>query len=1124
MRNVFSLLCSILIIFYFLLLFTSCNKDEKRILVFSKTAEFRHSSIEAGKMALLKMGLENNFTVDTTEDASFFTEDILKQYSTVIFLNTTGDVLDYPQQADFERYIQAGGGYVGIHAATDTEYDWAWYNKLVGAYFNGHPKIQEATMNVLDKNHYATRRLQDTWSKKDEWYNFKNIYSEINVLLEMDESTYEGGGHGEEQHPMAWFHEFDGGRAFYTGMGHTEETFEDEVFLQHLLGGIEYAIGENNLNYSLAHSPKVPEENRFVKEVLDFNLNEPMEMDEVPNGILFIERRGAIKRFDFAEGATKKIAQLDVFYGNEDGLIGLAVDPSFKENNWIYLFYSASGEISKQHISRFDLVNDSLILDSEKILLTVPTIRKCCHSGGSLEFGADGNLYIGIGDNTNPFESNGFAPIDERKDRQLWDAQRSASNTNDFRGKILRITPQTDGTYSIPKGNLFPEGTKDTRPEIYAMGLRNPFRFSIDSQTGYLYWGDVGPDAGNLDSLRGPAGMGEFNQARKAGYWGWPYTRGNNQVYTDFDFSKKKSGKKFDPNNIINDSPNNTGLKELPPVQPSMIWFSYPPSKEFPWLGKGGVNPMAGPVFHTSDFPNATEGFPNYFENKLFLYEWMRDWIYVVTLDENQNYVKAESFMPNSEFSHPMDMFFGKDGKMYVLEYGQKWNVQNIDARLSRINFIKGNRPPLAHIEMDKEVGAVPLTVQFSAQKSKDYDKDKLSYEWSFTSDEVQSTTVNPSFIFENIGTFDIKLKVTDPDGKSVTTNKKLLVGNEPPQLAIEMESDDVTYWDNKKMSYNITVTDKEDGSLKDKTIDPSKVKVTLNYLPEGEDMIIATLGHQQNTIPKGQILIDGSDCKACHAINEKVNGPSYVDIAKKYKQEDTDYLVSSIIKGGSGVWGETLMSAHPQLEINDVKTIVNYILSLAPKQETNVQYLATSGTIEFKEHLNDEQAGKYILMASYLDNGNPNLENSALSAREQIIFKAPKVQAENSDERSEGLGIWDNDGATLVGSIAHNSFLRFKNQSFENVKNIKLAAKYSAGYNYQGSVEIREGSKNGNIIGEAELGYFDEEKIGTIVHEISITPTIKTGDLYLVFKNPMNKDQYVMNADWVLLNREVKN
>jgi len=545
-----------------------------------------------------------------------------------------------------------------------------------------------------------------------------------------------------------------------------------------------------------------------------------------------------------------------------------------------------------------------------------------------------------------------------------------------------------------------------------------------------------------------------------------------------------------------------------------MIWYGYDKSKEFPWLQDGGVNPMAGPVFHTSDFPNAKEGFPDYFENKLFVYEWMRDWVYVVSMDENQNYSHAESFMPNSEFSHPMDMFFGSDGKMYVLEYGQKWNVRNIDARLSRINFIKGNRPPLAKIDIDKEVGAAPLTVQFSAKESKDYDQDKLSYEWFFTDEKtVQSTEMNPTFSFEEIGVFDVKLKVTDAAGLSVISNKKIMVGNETPQLSIEMDSQDSIYWNGKKVNYKVIVNDLEDGSSENKTLDIEKIKVTLSYLEEGEDMIIATLGHQQNTVPKGKLLIENSDCRACHGEKEKVNGPSYLDIATKYGKDDTDYLVSSIIKGSSGVWGEKMMSAHPQLDIKEVKKMVNYILSLAPNQSKIEKNIALTGTIEFKDHFKSKNPGKYILMASYLDNGNPKLENSSLSVMDQVIFKTAKIQAEDADEKAEEVGVWEKDGATLVGSIVHNSYLKFKNQNL-------LAAKFTSGYDFRGKVEIREGSQNGKVIGGIDVSYFKIGKVATKYYQIPVSPTIENGDLFLVFKNEKNKEQFVMNADWVLLER----
>ena len=396
----------------------SCTTREKEILVFSKTSGFRHGSIEAGISALQKIGVENGLKVIATEDTRYFVEDSLKQYATVVFLNTTKDILNDVQQADFERYIQAGGGFVGIHAATDTEYDWPWYSKLVGAVFDGHPRIQEAELQITDTNHPASKHLDSVWIKSDEWYNFRNINPDIKVLITIDETSYEGGTN-ENNHPISWYHEYDGGRAFYTEMGHTDETFKDPKFLAHLKGGIQYAMGNSKLDYSLAKTDRVPPEDRFVKKVLDFNLNEPMELDELPGkGILFVERRGALKLFDFEKEQTETIAQLNLFYGNEDGLLGLAVDPNYKENNWIYLFYSKAGDISQQHVSRFDLVDTKLDLSSEKILLTIPTDRHCCHSGGALEFGPNGNLFIALGDNTNPFESSGFAPIDEREGRK----------------------------------------------------------------------------------------------------------------------------------------------------------------------------------------------------------------------------------------------------------------------------------------------------------------------------------------------------------------------------------------------------------------------------------------------------------------------------------------------------------------------------------------------------------------------------------------------------------------------------------------------------------------------------------------------------------------------------------
>jgi len=233
-----------LAILFFLCFALTFAHGKPRILVFSKTGGFRHSAIEIGIKAIRKLGEENKFRVDATEDASTFNVKNLKKYDAVVFLNTTQDVLNEHQQDAFTGYIRSGGGFVGIHAASDTEYDWPWYGKLVGAYFNGHPQIQQANIILKDKSHISSQHLPNTWTRTDEWYNFKDLNPSINVLLTIDEESYEGGTNGD-YHPISWYHAYDGGRAFYTAMGHTGASYEEEDFLQHILGGINYAMGND---------------------------------------------------------------------------------------------------------------------------------------------------------------------------------------------------------------------------------------------------------------------------------------------------------------------------------------------------------------------------------------------------------------------------------------------------------------------------------------------------------------------------------------------------------------------------------------------------------------------------------------------------------------------------------------------------------------------------------------------------------------------------------------------------------------------------------------------------------------------------------------------------------------
>jgi len=217
------------------------SQDKPQVLVFAKTQGFYHTSIPAGIKCIVDACAKDGIKVDTTRDSQVFSTDNLKKYKAVIFLNTTGDVLDNNQQEALTSYIRSGGGFVGVHAATDTEYDWPWYNKLAGAYFLSHPpEQQKATIRVTDKNHPATSMLPDEWVRTDEWYNFKDLNPEVKVLAYLDESTYKGGENGEK-HPFIWYHEFEGGRAFYTGVGHRDDNYMEPLVQQHLLGAIKWA-------------------------------------------------------------------------------------------------------------------------------------------------------------------------------------------------------------------------------------------------------------------------------------------------------------------------------------------------------------------------------------------------------------------------------------------------------------------------------------------------------------------------------------------------------------------------------------------------------------------------------------------------------------------------------------------------------------------------------------------------------------------------------------------------------------------------------------------------------------------------------------------------------------------
>ncbi|MBC2839820.1 ThuA domain-containing protein [Robiginitalea sp. SC105] len=1119
---------------------TSCGDNGPAVLVFSKTGGWQHSSIPFANQAIEDLGEANGYRVVLTQDADDFNDGDLKQYDAVIFNNTTGNVLNSEQQAAFQRYIQAGGGFVGIHSAADTEYEWPWYGRLVGAYFASHPhnpNVRPATIDITDSNHPATDSLPERWERTDEWYNYRAFYPGINVLAQLDEETYTGGTNGS-YHPIAWYHEFDGGRAFYTGGGHEDASFSEPLFLKHLQGGIQYAMGPGrNLDYARATAVAVPEENRFEKTVLLNDLSIPMELDISEDGrIFYTELRSAnLGVYDIHSGQQAIAHRFEVATEGGAGLIGVTLDPDFATNNLIYVYYSppTEEETILFNLSRFVVGEDNTLdPDSELVLLQVPVQRNSgSHHGGSLAWDPEGNLILSTGDSSSPFPADGYAPLDERPGPEYFslDAQRSAGNTNDLKGKILRIKPNygpqaLETPYTIPEGNLFEPGTAGTRPEIYVMGCRNPYRIAVNPETGTVYWGDIGPDAGE-DGPQGPRGYDEFNQAKTAGNYGWPYFIGKNRAYTDWDFEKQAGNGVFDPQASVNDSPNNTGLNQLPPAREAMIWYPYAASEEFPDFGSGGRSAMAGAFYTYDPASDAPNRFPEYYDGTLFVFEWMRNWVKALRFDEAEEYVRAEPFMTeNGDFRRPIDLVFGKDGILYMLEYGSVYGADNEDARLVQIAYNRGNRPPeavaairdsaaqaalsqrvfitseLRGLPGKREIaGRAPLRVHFSSRGSGDPDDDEtLAYAWDFEGEGIGSTERNPTHTFTRPGTYTARLQITDGAGNTASDSVRVTVGNEPPAIRFKSPDNKSFFWDGEPFRYTVEVTDPEDAA-----IDGEKVSVRFGYDANPGAAPGDAAERPVTARPYGYTLIERSDCRACHLAEGTSVGPSYSDIAKRYsgREDALEYLVGKVIRGGAGVWGESLMSAHPQLAPADVSEMVQYILSLsAPERE--LSELATEGVLRFDQHEPSEDLGRYTLEATYTDGGANGMP--PITTREVLSLRSARVPMVLMD-RYVGFERFGN----YLTNAGHKAFYMMKDVDLTALTGFRF--EYAAA-GPAGAIEVRIDSQAGPVILKTP---FPETGDWDTVESLEVSldqPISGRHDLYFIAVRPEAPNTDIIN------------
>lgn len=819
------------------------------VLVFSKTNGFRHASIPHGVAAIQALGNEHGFRIESTEDAGAFTDANLARFDVVIFNNTNsadGPILNSAQRTAFERYIRTGRGYVGIHSAAGTEYDWPWYGQLMGAFFSDHPAIQQVTVQVDDRVHPSTRGFPQDWVRTEEPYNFQiDPRGSVHVLASYDERSYSGGTMRAD-HPISWCHEFEAGRSWYTGMGHNPSAFSEPLFLQHLLGGIQWAAGV------VEGDCGATDEEHFEKALLDGDTDDPLDMDVDSRGrVFFVERGGAVKVHDPGRERTALAARLDVFVDHTHGMHGIVLDPGFDQNHFVYIYYSPSDD-TVIRLSRFTFDEATRTLDpiSEKVLLRVPSQRSVnAHEGGGMAFDPAGNLYLGTGDNTPPSDS---APIDERSGRAFSDAQRTSGNTDDLRGKILRIHPEPDGTYTIPPGNLFTPGMPNIRPEIYVMGVRQPYRVHVDSENGWLYWGDVGPDAHSDQAQLGPQGYDEWNQARAPGNYGWPYCIGPNLSYRDRNFTAGTSGPPFDcANGPTNDSPNNTGASALPPGRSAWIWYPYDGSAQFPELGWGGRVAIGGPTYHYEAELDSDVKLPPYYDDTVFVAEWVRNAIFEVKLDSQGRPSIINRFLPHTTFLRPIDLELGPDGSLYIMEWGSNYggsgrNDPNLDSGIYKINYVRsGERCPVARASATPTSGQPPLAVSFSSAGTFDPDPgQQIRYAWDFTSDgTVDSIEASPIHTFTTRADVVTRLTVTDSTERFSVANVPLTVGNTAPVMEMIDPLDGQIFEFGDAVDVEVRVADAEDGSSEAGTIDCQRV------------VIQPSLGHGQHSHPLEQYL-----------------------------------------------------------------------------------------------------------------------------------------------------------------------------------------------------------------------------------------------------------------------------
>jgi glucose/arabinose dehydrogenase/plastocyanin len=596
----------------------------------------------------------------------------IKGAAAVVFATNTGTVLTGAAEDALNDRVRAGKGVVIAGSAAGMQPRSQDFSTLVGGDIAGADRAQSAEVQVVDHVHPATAQLPRRWRMTAPWVSLKkNVTGRVHVLAWVDEKTYKPSeklSMGLE-HPVTWCRQLGDGRAFTTTLGTTKRIWSSRVFRRQLQGAIAWAAGRRSGDCGATVW------SNWKRTVIDADITDGTQLDVGPDGrVYYIERTAStLKIYDPATEMIKEAGVIPSTPGLGQGLLGLAVDINFVKTRWVYVYYHVEGLIGR--LSRFTLsADDTLDMTSEKILLRIENTG-VDHNGGGLAMQSNGDLYLAIGANDMPHFDGHYGsrnPTPGVGQATQTDSEITTQNTMSLLGKVLRVHPEPDGTYSIPKGNMFAPGTPNTLPEIFTMGHRNAFHVKVDDVTGQVLEGDVGPDGLEDDPERGPRGYDEFNLLTGPANYGWPYCIGPNLPYNDINsVTGEGTGKPFDCKRLVNRS--GPGIKELGPASKPLLWYPYGVGDDFPemseaWNGgtDGGRLAIPGPRYR----PFAGSRMPLFYDSTWFIADWTRNWIKTMILDEKGDVLRVQRFAPGRGVQAPMDMDIGPDGSLYVLEWG----------------------------------------------------------------------------------------------------------------------------------------------------------------------------------------------------------------------------------------------------------------------------------------------------------------------------------------------------------------------------------------------------------------------------------------------------------------------